>query len=206
VADGTCLPRRHRTGCVPVVRMPGGIWDSEPVPSPAFDETIALAELDAATVLAVYSDGLGVMRAAMIDASGTDLGEAVVLNPGGVRFRPALSTTADGVYLAWREPAIPPDQGEPWDPAFDELWLQRLSWDGAVLDASAEPIALPRVPWHQQGDQARPALAAVPYWPSGAVLAAWDDLTSTSYGSQAEHGDVVLELIPTPILRTPLAM
>lgn len=73
------------------------------------------------------------------------------------------------------------------------------------LVGEAEPLALPREVTHQHGDQARPALAAAPYWPSGALLAAWDDLTSTGYGAQPEHGDVVLELIPTPVLRTLLA-
>ena len=188
------------------VEMPGGVWGSDLVPSPAFDETIALAEVDTATMLAVFCDGLGEMRAVALDAFGSELGDVLVLNQGGVpRFQPSLASTADGVYLAWREPALPPDSGDEWDPVFDELWLQRLAWDGVMLNVSADPIPLPRIPSHQQGDQARPALVAIPYWPGGAVLAAWDDMVSTGFGAQSEHGDVVLELIPTPVLRTPLA-
>ena len=188
------------------VKFPSGIWTSPPVVSPAYDETIALAELDTDTMLAVYCDGLGQMHASLLDALGSDLGEPVVLNSGSSpRFRPALAATADGIYLAWREPVAEPVPGDPWDPLFDELWLQRLVWDAGMLDTSAEPIALPHNITHQNGDQARPALAAAPYWPSGAILAAWDDLSSNNFGGQAEHGDVVTELIPTPILRTPLA-
>jgi len=184
------------------IQMPGGTWISDPLDPPWFDETMALAPLDASTMLAVYTDGLGQQWAALIDEQGQELAEPVVL--GASRYRPSLAATEAGVYLAWRRPAVP-DSGGAWDPVLDELWLQRLSWDGVTLDASAEPIPLPRLPSHQHGDQAMPALAAAPYWPSGAVLAAWDDLTSENYGGEPDHGDVALELIPTPILRTPLA-
>ena len=48
------------------------------------------------------------------------------------------------------------------NPVFEELWLQRLSWNGAVLEATAAPIPLPREDVHRLGDQLMPSLAAVP--------------------------------------------
>jgi hypothetical protein len=182
------------------VRTPSGTCLSPAVDAGAYDETVALAPLDDSALLAVYGDGQGQQWATILGADGSEVVAPTVL--GAERYRAALAATADGIYVAWREPAVAPDAGTTWDDELDELWLQKLTWDGAVLDASAEPIALPRMPDHQAGDQARPALAAAPYWPSGALLAAWDDLTSDNYAGQPEHGDVVIELIPTPIFRT----
>ena len=182
------------------VRLPsGGVFSTDQVVSPSFDETIALAELDEFTLLAVYVDGDQVMRASLFDDVGVALDEATVL--GNPRSRPSLAVTADGIYLAWWEPSEVPMGVVGWDPIFEELWLQRLSWDGAVLDATADPIPLPREDMHRLGDQLMPSLAAVPYWPSGGLVAAWTDRTGTNYGGQAPHGDVVVELIPTPVVR-----
>ena len=181
----------------------GGAFGTEPFEPAAFDESLALVDLDDSTMLAVYSDGQGQMLATTFDVTGAALSEPTVL--GCPRGKPALARTSDGVYLAWWEPAIPPDPGGSWDPAFDELWLQRLGWDGVALDTSAEPFALPRYVWHTPGDQVLPALASVPYWPAGALVAAWTDLSPTNFGGQAPYRDVVLELIPTPVLRTPVA-
>ena len=186
------------------VKLPGGgAFVTDPFEPAASGESLALVDLDDSTMLAVYADGQGQMIAAMFDGSGAALGEPTIL--GYPRGRPALAKTIDGVYLAWWEPAMAPDAGDSWDPAFDELWVQRLGWNGVELDTSAEPLSLPRYVWHRPGDQVLPALASVPYWPTGALVAAWTDLTATNFGMQAPHGDVVLELIPTPVLRIPMA-
>jgi hypothetical protein len=140
------------------------------------------------------------MRAELFDHFGNALDEPIVL--GAPRARPTLARTSDGIYLAWWEPAEVPEGVTGWDPYFDELWLQRLSWDGFVLDISDEPIALPRDDVHRFGDQVMPSLAPVPNWPSGALVAAWTDLSGKNFGGQATHADVVLSLIPTPVVRT----
>jgi hypothetical protein len=101
----------------------------------------------------------------------------------------------DGIYLAWREPSADPDPDAGWDPAYEELWLQRLGWDGVTLDTSAVPIPIPRMPWDQTGDQRKPSLTAVPYSSGGAVFAAWNHVGR----------DVIIELIPTPVLRKTVA-
>ena len=182
------------------VQLPsGGGFSTEPVLSPSFEETVALAALDDFTLLAVYVDGEQVMRAELFDDIGDALGEAVVL--GAARGRPSLAVTAAGIYLVWWEPSEEPEGAVEWDPVFAELWLQRLSWDGSVLDATQIPMPLPRDDPHRLGDQLMPSLAAVPYWPSGAIIAAWADRTGANYGGQAPLGDVVMELIPTPVVR-----
>ena len=89
------------------VELPGGVFTTEPVPSPAFDETSALVEVGSCTMLAVYVDGDDVMRATVFDDTGYPLAPTVVL--GGPRWRPTLASTADGVYLAWWEPAEVPE-------------------------------------------------------------------------------------------------
>jgi hypothetical protein len=44
-------------------------------------------------------------------------------------------------------------------------------------------------------------LASAPLAPYGALVAAWEDLTSTNYAGEPAHGDVAIELIPTPVVR-----
>ena len=183
------------------VELPGGgVFSTEPIPSPPFDETLAITTLGACTLLAVYVDGDNVMRAAVFDDTGYPLAPPLVL--GGPRWRPTLATTSDGAYLAWWEPADVPEGAVGWDPVLEELWLQRLDWDGSVLDVSQEPIPLPRDDHHRLGDQGTPALVSLPYWPTCALLAAWTDWSGGNYGGQASHADVVVELIPTPVVRT----
>ena len=53
----------------------------------------------------------------------------------------------------------------------------------------------PRFPSDQTGDQRTPTLVAVPYSSGGAVLAAWNHVGR----------DVIIELIPTPVLRKTVA-
>ena len=74
-------------------------------------------------------------------------------------------------------------------------------WDGQNLDASAAPISLPRHPAHTPGDQRLPSLVSVPLGPAQGVLAAWEDLLPANFEGHCPYTDVVLELIPTPILR-----
>ena len=121
----------------------------DPFEPAASGESLALIDLDDSTMLAVYVDGQGQMVATTFDGSSAALGEPAVL--GCPRGRPTLAKTIDGVYLAWWEPTMAPAPGGTWDPAFDELWLQRLGWDGVELDTSAEPLSLPRYVWHTPG-------------------------------------------------------
>ncbi len=187
------------------VRVPGGSWQSASFPLAGQSETLAMTEVEPGVFVFTFVDGEGVLRFGIVNDAGVELLPPTALNaPDEPRAAPAVVATLDGIYLAWQEPAwFDPQAG--WDPVLEETWLQRLTWDGTTLDASAAPLVLPRTLAHQAGDQRGPALAAAPYWPTGAVFAAWDDLTADNYGGEAEHGDVAVQLIPTPVLRLPLA-
>jgi hypothetical protein len=177
----------------------GAAFSTQPMLPPAHDENAVVAMLDDFTWLLVYVDGARVMRAALFDTSGVSLGGAVVL--GSDRGRPSVVTTAAGTYLGWWEPAELPQDSVGWDVVIDELWFQRLQWDGSILDTTAEPIPLPRSNVRRLGDQALPSLTAVPYWPSGALVGVWTDLVRDGYAGYSSRADVVVELIPTPVVR-----
>jgi hypothetical protein len=53
---------------------------------------------------------------------------------------------------------------------------------------------------HMLDDQWMPSIAAVPYWPSGALISAWTDSNTTP--GISSRSDVFIELIPTPVVRT----
>lgn len=178
-------------------------WTSEELIPTAAQEPPALAWLDDDHLLVVATEGDGVQRATMLQ-NGLALGsfdEVTTLVP---RYEPILATTQDGVYLAWSEPEALLTGG--WTATLAEVWVQKLDWTGSEIDWTSNPVLpLPRDPAHRLGDQHRPALrpvvdASQPA-PGGALLACWNDLTSDNFTDQAEHGDVVVELIPTPIVR-----
>jgi len=182
------------------VHLPGGvIFNTPAIAAPAFDESIAILPLDDCTILTAYVDGNQVMTASVFNETGTELAPPFAF--AGPRGRPTLAATDDSIYIAWWEPPELPLGGAGWDPFFEELWIQKLSWDGAGLTESAPPMPLPRHDAHRLGDQVIPALISLPYWPNGGILAAWTDLSGSNYGGQAVHGDVIIQLIPTPILR-----
>jgi hypothetical protein len=118
-----------------------------------------------------------------------------------VREPGRLAIAGARIGLAWTEPPPPPDPAWGWTSLYDDTWVQKLVWDGAALSAGASALSLPHDEAHRAGDQRAPALAAAPLGPYGALVAAWDDLTSTNYAGEAAHGDVVVALLPTPIVR-----
>jgi hypothetical protein len=50
------------------------------------------------------------------------------------------------------------------------------------------------------GDQRGPALARTNIGPTGAIVSAWDDL-GEGFGSGEGNGDVVIEVVPVPVVR-----
>ena len=183
------------------------------LPPPA-DEKPALVELDATHLLVVFTEATdpamtGVantprLRVAILDTSapGPVVGMAVnQMLPGFGDPEIAQShanaiRVEDKIFLTWRTSRVL------GDPNAEELWLAEVEWDGATLTINEE-FPLPRWPDHQLGDQRRPALAAVPSsgaLPGGAIASAWDDLGRT-FGPISGTPDVVVELIPVPIVR-----
>lgn len=178
-----------------LAELPSGTWISEPIGFPAWDEAPALAALDSDHTLIVYGDEQLVHRAAVLDSTGAVVFDGALNSASEPRRTPSVGVTEDGVYLVWQEPSDDPDPDAGWDPDYEELWLQRFDWDGSTLTGSAPPIPLPRTPSDQTGDQFGPRLAAVPYSAGGAVFAAWNH----------DGRDVIVELVPTPVLRKAMA-
>jgi hypothetical protein len=139
---------------------------------------IRIATLDAAAPGAVTSRSIDVAAG----ASANDRREPNVVQLGGHTF------------VTWRA------AGVSGDAAADELWIKEISWTGTAIDLGHSEMRLPRRADHRPGDQRRPALAALPLTSGGALVAAWDDLGKT-FGLTEGNGDVVVEMIPIPLLR-----
>jgi len=191
-----------------VVEGNGWRWQSGPLaPTNAF-EPPAIAWLDASALLIVATESDGVQRAGVLEGGAEVVSfDVVSSSSSSPRFEPSVAHTPDGTYMVWSEPESAPDGG--WSSTLGEVWIQRISWTGSQLDlTSSAPLELPRQPSHQQGDQHRPVVVAVndasQPAPGGALLACWNDLTATNFQGQAPHGDVAMQLIPTPIVRGPV--
>jgi hypothetical protein len=170
----------------------------------ASDAAPGLAWLDATHLLGTFADAAGSHWAVVVDSGGAVALGPVLLNPAPAQSRltPRAAVTPDGAYLVWQSPTAPgsPDAG--WLPTYDELWLQKVVWSGTTLDTTTySPIPLPRVAAHQLDSQRKPAMAACPGAPLRALFAAWNDWTSNNYPGESAHGDAIVELIPTPVLR-----
>lgn len=202
--DSLTVAWREDTGLT--VFIEGGTTESVPFEAgtaPA-DELVAITGVDSDHALVVYTEEGGAQMSAVVNRLQGLTGAGVVkLNSGGPpRHDPTLASAGGAVYLAWREPVSSPPTDGGWSAEYDELFVQKLVWNGQTLDASSAPISLPRREVHRVGDQVRPSLVSVPLAPGGGILAAWEDLFVTNFDGQSKYADVVLELIPTPILRT----
>ena len=108
---------------------------------------------------------------------------------------PTLVNVQGSVFLAWSTAgALGNANGE-------DLWLKPLPWDGSSVDLTKTEVPLPRWPQAIAGDQESPALAASALPPSGALVTAWNDLGRGILPGEG-GGDVAVELVPMPMLRT----
>lgn len=179
-----------------------------PAPVPAKP---ALAQLDATHLLVVYAVGAdfadsgvandSVLEAAVLDTAapglvrGTPVSALVASAQGLDQSTPAAVNVQGSVYVAWWTAAAL------GDPNGEELWLKAVGWSGTSLDLTQTEIPLPRWPQARLGDQEQPALAASMLPPGGAIVAGWNDLGAEMVSGEGQ-GDVVMELIPSPVLRT----
>lgn len=189
-----------------VVEGDGWRWQSAPLAATYALEPPAVAWLDNNALLIVATEGDGVQRIGVINGGVELVAFDVVASSASSlpRFEPSVARTPDGTYMVWSEPEPAPDGG--WSSTLGEVWLRKISWTGSQLDLiSNTPLPLPRQSSHQQGDQHRPIVVAVndatQPAPGGAVLACWNDLTASNFQGQAPHGDVAMQMIPTPIVR-----
>jgi hypothetical protein len=163
----------------------------------------AIAELDATHLLLVFAgdDGAGgyEVRGAVLDtaAAGAVTSFSIAASTGASasdRRDPNVIVVGSRFYVAWRAEGVPGEARQ------DELWLKAVTWSGSALGTTNPEIPLPRWPSHRAGDQRHPALAGMPIVGGDALIGAWDDLGKT-FGLSEGNGDVVLEMIPLPLLR-----
>jgi hypothetical protein len=190
-------------------------WSIGPLMPGSAEDRPALAELDANHLLVVFTEGVDVGSTGLshtpklrggILATGTP-GTATAfsleppaMGPGGgaaelAQTHPNVVRVENRLYLAWRSSSTAGNANH------DELWLREASWNGTALNLFTV-LPLPRSTTHQPGDQRFPALAASPLGPAGAIVAAWDDYGRV-FGGVEGAPDVVVELIPSPLLRLP---
>jgi|GEM_PF-1963644 len=114
---------------------------------------------------------------------------------------PATGSLPTGqVFLAFRtDGALGAANGE-------DLWLQRLDWNGTALSLALPATPLPRTSAapldHDPLDQRTPVLASLPV-PGGAALGiAWEDFGQT-FGAAQARPDIALQVAPAPVRRGP---
>ena len=182
---------------------------------PSVTTKLALAPLDANDLLLVYSIGadpgdtgvpnaISTLQAAVLSLSapGTVTGTPVPVNTG-VEGATAASLShayanavlvGSTVYATWWTSAVAGST------AGEQVWFQPVGWADAGISWSGTELLLPRLAAHRVGDQRAPALAPSTLEPEGGLVSAWDDLGKT-FGLGEGNGDVVVELVPTPVLR-----
>ncbi len=182
---------------------------------PSVTTKLALVELDASNLLVLYSQGSAASDAGAPNAVSTLM--AAVLNlssPGTVSgVAVPVNTTVEGataaslshayadavrigtsIYAAWwTDSVVGNGSGE-------QVWFQPVGWNGTALSWTGTELSLPRTAAHRAGNQRRPMLAASTLEPDGALVSGWDDLGET-FGGGEGNGDVVVELVPVPVLR-----
>ena len=123
------------------------------------------------------------------------LGATQRLAPGD-RRKVAIVAVLVGstVYATWWTSAVAGST------AGEQVWFQPVGWADAGISWSGTELLLPRLAAHRVGDQRAPALAPSTLEPEGGLVSAWDDLGKT-FGLGEGNGDVVVELVPTPVLR-----
>jgi hypothetical protein len=200
------------------IRVHAGIYDWTVGPAfvpPSVTTKIALVELDAEHLIVSFSVGVDPAETGVPNAS-SQVWAAIVspLAPGAVNSGPVpVSATVEGnsateahasanavvidgvLYSAWWTAAVP------GDPNGEQIWFAPVgpAPDGGLTLVGSE-LLLPRSTPHRLGDQRGPALAETNIGPNGALVSAWDDL-GEGFGSGEGHGDVVVEVIPVPIVR-----
>ena len=147
--------------------------------------------------MVVYTEGCGVQQAAIVNDAGDVLSQTPLGTGTPERYEPSLAVTQAGIYLSWREPAEL--VGGVWGVNLDEVYLQQHSWASNLLTPGAK-VPVPAGTALLQGDQANAAIAAVPVTDDGALVAAWEDWNPNVNG-HSKHGDVLVSLIVTPVVR-----
>ncbi|MGH7438112.1 MAG: hypothetical protein ACRENE_20710 [Polyangiaceae bacterium] len=176
---------------------------------------IALVELNSHDLLVGFSIGVDPAETGVPNASSMLMAAIVSLaSPGTVSAGPVpVNTTVEGastglahayanavvagglLYGAWWT------AGVSGDPNGEQIWFAPVapSADGGLTPAGSE-LLLPRTAAHRGGDQRGPAMAVNHVSGGAELVTAWDDL-GKGFGQGEGTGDVVVEVVPLPILR-----
>jgi hypothetical protein len=191
-------------------RAGSAVWSVGPFANGPAGERPALVELDATRLLVVFSEttfagsqSVPRVRGALLDAQAPGSVERFAIEPlvteyaALPQYEPNVVRVGDRIYVAWRGAGL-----NTWSSG--DVWLKAVSWSGATstLDLSEVEIPLTREPANRAGAQYRPALAASPLCPEGALVTAWDD-HGRVFGAIQGTPDFVVSFVPTPILRLP---
>lgn len=191
-------------------------WTVGPILGGPADDKPALAELDANDLLLVFTEGTDPLDTGIANVPrlrGAILNTGMPGDTGKFDIDPQASPYAgdatigqsqpnavragNHVYISWRSAALTGDANG------EEVWLSRVDWDVPTATADIQPeIPLPRWPSHEPGDQRQPGLAPslLPQGTGTALATAWEDY-GDNFGAKEGNPDVVVELIPTPIVR-----
>jgi cysteine-rich repeat protein len=185
-------------------------WQVAPGRAGPADDKPALVELDPEHLLVVFGTQVSTnvfgLKAAVLETAQPGEVESFDVEPLTVReadvshSQPSATRAGERVYLAWRSTSALGSADA------EELWLKEISWTadaGALtVDLSVAELPLPRAASHRSGDQRVPGLATAALWPDGAIAAVWED-HGRVFGAGESATDVIVELIPAPLLRLP---
>lgn len=194
------------------VRTETFYWTVGPFVPGASLERPALIELDASTLLLVFTEStdplqtgtasVSRLRMAILStaAPGTAsaVGVASTIEPWASdatlsQSRPALTRAGSRVYLAWQtETPVGNSLG-------DEVFLRELQWDGTTISFLAEIPLQADAP--RLSDQRAPAITGSPLAPQGALVTVWVDSTIDPLHTIVPN--LVYGLRPTPIVVLP---
>jgi hypothetical protein len=188
-----------------VVRSGDLIWSTPPAPPGPTGDRPALAALDDAHLLVLFSvgadpDGTGAADVgrlfwAVADAAAPGPLAVRALDVGAApassvsQRRPTATRAGDRVYLGWTETDDAGARGE-------QVFLAPVALDAAAGAAIGTPMPLPRGT-ASAGWRRNLRLAASSLFPAGAVISTWE---SASDGSSLAAVDLVLDFRPSPFV------
>jgi hypothetical protein len=184
-------------------------WSIGPFPPAPSDARPAVVEIDPTHLLIAFTEATPSvpsldagttartrLRAAILDTASSAALSPVDLAPLATTAQasPQLTRIGNRVFASWWTAALS------GDPSGEDVWLSEVSFTAPSSLSTTSPVPLPRS--HRLGDQRHPRLAPMQAAAVGdALFAAWDDL-GQSIPSESPT-DVVLEVIPLPMLRLP---
>lgn len=180
-------------------------------PGPAGDRP-ALMELDPSHLLLVFTDSValqpggppntGRLRIAVLDTQSPGATPSMPLaamtdpyasDPSLSQSRPTALRVGSRIFVGWET------ESPAGNPSRDQVMLQELAWsasDPSTVHQLHESVLSYDTP--DDGVQRRPALAASPLYPDGALVTAWEDHTGLLAGRP--DPEILMAFRPVPFV------